>query len=414
MRSRQKIKTTVIIIAAVLVLLFILKEDNPTFIKIIGGDINTIGKNVILTDDNGYLIIGSKATSKKGRAGIYFLWLDEYGEKVKEKYFENKIYKSARDIKKTKDGNFIVVGSMRNEEAKVSNVLLTKIDANGEVLWMKTYGGEKKLSGKSVNQTADGGYVLFCRYTPPGLKHFDFYIIRVDESGNLLWENSFGDVGRDRPQDILETSAGEFIMYGRTSSYGEGMSDFYLVKMDKDGNLLWEKTIGHSYDEYIHLLLEADDGTYIAFGWTESSGAHESDCYLLNIDKSGDVIWEKDLGNSFYDRGFGIDKTSDGGYILLGILHEQEESTLIDDLGYNVERQSRAEVNQNLYLVKVDKDGNKEWSMVYGEDGIEKPYMVKQTPDGGYIVLGKTKSPETKTVNIYLIKTDKDGFVNIW
>jgi hypothetical protein len=222
--------------------------------------------------------------------------------------------------------------------------------------------------------------------TSYGAGWYDVYLIKVDVNGNMQWSKTFGGSGGDEGFSVQQTRDGGYIIVGRTESYGAGGSDVYLIKVDVNGNMQWSKTFGGRGDDWGRSVQQTRDGGYIIVGWTTSYGAGGRDVYLIKVDVNGNMQWSKTFGGSGDDWGFSVQQTRDGGYIIVGV-------TTSYGAGW-----------YDVYLIKVDVNGNMQWSKTFGGSGDDEGFSVQQTSDGGYIIVGYTKSFGAGGADVYLIK----------
>jgi len=260
-----------------------------------------------------------------------------------------------------------------------------------ETDWEKTFGGSSNDYGEVVLPTTDGGYIIAGVTRSYGAGWYDIYLIKTDASGNEEWEETFGGSSNDRAHSIVPTTDGGYIIAGETSSYGAGVYDVYLIKTDASGNKEWEKTFGGSDYDYAYSVVPTTDGGYILAGVTDSYGAGGEDVYLIKTDASGNTEWEKTFGGSGWDNAYSVVPTTDGGYIIAGVT---------DSYGAGWE---------DVYLLKTDALGNKEWEKTFGGSGSDYAHSIVQTTDGGYIIAGETDSYGAGSWDFYLLKTDASG-----
>ena len=210
------------------------------------------------------------------------------------------------------------------------------------------------------------------------------------------WEKNFGGSGDDFGNFVQQTTDGGYIITGETYSYGNGngYSDVYLMKIDGNGVEQWSQTFGGIIDDWGMSIQQTTDGGYIITGYTRSFGNGGDDVYLIKTDDNGVEQWSQTFGGTDYDWGNSIQQTTDGGYIITG----GTTNSIVN--GYN-----------DVYLLKTDVNGVKQWSQTFGGTDDDEGKSVQQTTDGGYIISGKTRSFGNGNSNVYLIKTDGNGNV---
>jgi len=278
------------------------------------------GNDVQKTNDGGYIIVGSNA-SFSGDIG-YEIWLiktDALGDTVWTKIFGGNGHDGGySSVRQTSDGGYIIVATMGNKE-----VWLIKTNANGDTTWIKTFGGNSNDAdyGNSVQQTNDGGFII-CGSTTSyqnsnGL--YDVWLIKTNSSGDTTWTKTYGGIiGHDRGKHVQQTSDGGYIVTGNSNSFGSGGIDIWIVKTNTIGDTLWTKTVGGYLSDDSYSVQETRSGDFILAGKTESFGSGSFDVWVIKIDNFGNNIWTKTIGGNGDDWGESILQTSDGGLIIAG------------------------------------------------------------------------------------------------
>ena len=310
-------------------------------------------------------------------------WERTYGGKHDERDFS---------IQQTKDGGYIVAGATESFGAGGYDFYIIKLDEDGDKVWERTYGGNSEDKAYSIQQTRDGGYIVAGSTGSFGAGANDFYIIKLDKNGNKEWERTYGGKYNDKAYSIQQTKDGGYIVAGETWSFEKGTNDFYILKLDKDGNKVWERTYKGEGYEVAHSIQQTEDGGYIVAGTTSPFGKGvRDDFYIIKLDKNGDKEWERIYGGIGWDIAHSIQQTKDRGYIVAG-------STKSFGVG-----------SSDFYIIKLNEDGSKVWEMTYGGEGYDRAYSIQQTKDRGYIVAGATESFGAGGYDFYIIKLDEDG-----
>ena len=200
-------------------------------------------------------------------------------------------------------------------------------------MWNKTYGGTSIDQAQSVQQTTDGGYIIAGYTLSFGAGTHDFWLIKTDKNGDELWNRTYGGIEWDQAWSVQQTSDGGYIVAGSTSSYGTG-GDSWLIKTDENGNELWNRTYGGTSADKAQSVQQTVDGGYIIAGFAASYCAVSYDFWLIKTNDSGDELWNKTFGGPEYDHAYSVQQTSDGGYIMAG------------------------QSDGDFWLIKTDRDGN--------------------------------------------------------
>jgi hypothetical protein len=297
-------------------------------------------------------------------------------------------YSVAQD---TTDDGYIITGWTASFSSGDWNVYLIKTNSYGDTLWTMAYGGADYDYGRSVVQTDDGGFILAGSTSSFGEGLSDVYLIKTNPYGDTLWTKTFGGVNYDYGYSVAQTDDGGYIITGHTFSFGAGSCDVYLIKTNSYGDTLWTKTFGGVNYDYGYSVAQTDDGGYIITGYTYSFGAGSEDVYLIRTDPTGDTLWTNTFGGTDVDQGYSVAQTDDGEFIVTGQTFSFGASW------------------SDLYLIKTDTAGNMLWQKTFGGTNFDCGYSVKQTKDGGYIIAGQTKSFGAGSSDVYLIKTDENG-----
>ncbi|WP_128755209.1 T9SS C-terminal target domain-containing protein [Aquimarina sediminis] len=304
----------------------------------------------------------------------------------------------------TKGGVVEETFTFNTEEGEVINEEVS-------IAWEKSLGGTSDDEGYVIRQTSDGGYIVagasesFDGDVGGNKGGKDCWIVKLDTSGNLVWEINIGGSDNDTVHDIQQTTDGGYII-GAFSNSGSGdvggnngMRDFWIIKLSASGNLVWETNIGGNKDDILESIIQTSDGGYVAVGFTSSDGfdvSGQSDAWIIKLDESGDFLWETNLGGPQRDLAFSVDETTDQGFIVAG--HRET--------GGN---------KRDIWIAKLNATGSFEWEKTYVGSQNEEAESIEQTSDGGYIIGGYSRSgdgdiEENKgAADALVIKTDVSG-----
>jgi hypothetical protein len=360
-----------------------------TFQKTFGGANYDYGYSVQKTTDGGYIIAGETESFGAGGYDVYLIKTTANGDTLWTKTFGGISDDYVNSVQQTADGGYIIAGTTESFGAGGYNFYLIKTDANGDTLWTKTFDGISDDYGNHVQQTSDGGYVI--AGTTGNYPTTDFFLIKTTANGDTLWSKTYGGTNYDWCNSVKHTADGGYIIVGETENFGAGNLDVYLIKTDANGVILWSKTFGGTSDDYGYSIHQTIDGGYIIAGNTESFGAGGYDFYLIKTTVNGDTLWTKTFGGTYEDFCYSVQQTTDDGYIIAG------------------ETENFGAGNLDIYVIKTDANGVTLWSKTFGGTSDDYGFSVQQTTDGGYIIAGETESFGAGNGDVYLIKTDANG-----
>ena len=311
-----------------------------SFAKTYGGTYEDKASSVQQTSDGGYIVAGYTESFGAGSTDVFLIKTDASGNVIWAKTYGGTDYDWVSSVQQTSDGGYIVAGSTNSFGAGGDDIFLIKTDANGNIIWAKTYRGTYSDYAYSVQQTSDGGYIVAGSTNSFGAGGYDVFLIKTDANGNIIWAKAYGGTSGDQAYSVQQTSDGGYILAGFTYSFGAGSSDIFLIKTDANGNIQWAKTYGGASLDWASFVQQTSDGGYIVAGYTESFGAYWYNIFLIKTDANGNVIWAKAYGGPGYHQHFSAQQTSDGGYIVAGYAY----SSVVG--------------SYEVLLVKTDANGN--------------------------------------------------------
>ncbi|UCF49177.1 MAG: hypothetical protein JSU91_05355 [Thermoplasmatales archaeon] len=366
-------------------------EPKIEWLSTFGGQYFDRGDCVQQTTNGGFIITGSSESFGSGNYDVWMIKTDSNGTEEWNKTYGGLGYDNGLSVQQTTDGGFIIAGGTTSYAVGSRDVWLIKTDADGNEEWNKTYGGTNFDSGESVQQTADGGYVIIGQTSSYGDGMSDAWLIKTDSNGSLDWDKTYGGFHYDYGWSGIQTSDGGYMIVGRTESFGAGHGDFWIIKTDGYGNKIWDETFGTGGFESAHSVQETSDGAYITAGFTNSYGAGWYDIWLIKMSSVGTKVWEKTYGGLGGDTCGSVWQTFDGGFIIAG-------GTYSYGLG-----------NSDFWVIKTDAEGNENWNRTFGGSNYDCAESVKQTTEGGYIVAGRTGSFGAGDSDLWLIKIETEN-----
>jgi hypothetical protein len=344
---------------------------------------------------------------------------------------------NARALEQTSDGGYIIAGNSETSDGDIESnqglkdLLISKINSNGNIEWKKSLGGSYHDGASSIKQTSDGGYIV-AGYTGSnngdiltgnqGLK--DVWILKLNSTGNIEWQKTYGGSANDGANSIIQTNDGGYIITGYTESndgdvvgiHGNNSEDIWILKINSNGIIEWQKCLGSNGIELSSSIEQTTDDGYIVAGVTSginggdvSDNHGQWDAWIVKINSTGVIEWQKCLGGSWHDYSYNIKQTIDGGFIVAGTTTSTDGDAVGNDGG------------SDCWVIKLNLLGNIEWQKSYGGIGNEYINSINQTLDGGYIISGKSDYENGDVVginysmygtsDIWIIKINSSGII---
>lgn len=323
-----------------------------------------------------------------------------------QKTIGGSLYDELRSLRQTSDGGYILGGysasNISGDKIEVSNGLedywVVKLDANGSIEWQNTIGGSGSDRLFDLQQTTDGGYILGGNSnsnisgdkTEPSINGSkDMWVLKLDNQGQIEWQKTIGNGGQEIISSVQQTLDGGYIL-GGTHENAAGNESFLVVKLTATGLVEWQKYIGGSADDWLNSIQQTVDGGYIlgGYSWSGISGDKteaskgEFDFWVVKVSATGEIQWQKTIGGNASDYILSLQQTSDLGYILGGF----SNSNISGDKTEN----SRGSFD--YWVVRLDALGNIQWQKTIGGNNIDIPESIHETTDGGYILGGYSSS----------------------
>jgi len=324
-----------------------------------------------------------------------------------------------RTISATAEGGFLIAGELYGENDTV-NYLITKVDEENLLIWQQAYGGSGHELPAKILTTRDGGSIVvgYSSSADGDVSENkgwdDCWVLKLDTDGSIEWERSFGGLSRDLGNNILTTSDGGYLIAATTKSTdgdvssNHGGTDFWLLKINTTGDIQWEKTYGGSEDETFSDLEQLNDTTFLLFGSSRSAdgdvGANHGgkDYWLVKIDTTGTLFWEKNYGGSESDNGAAIDLKNDGGFVLGGS-SKSTDGDVTKNFGLD-----------DFWVLSCNANGSIQWQRSYGGSNNDVLKELKAM-DGGILLTGYSYSWDVDVQDnhgksdMWVVKTYSNG-----
>ncbi|MEP7127218.1 MAG: T9SS type A sorting domain-containing protein [Chitinophagales bacterium] len=340
--------------------------QNPYFIHYFGTPLFNEQARAIqqLPDGSIYLAGYSNASGNVNPAVIKLnvggdsLWMKTYGDSTfSEAFFMNR--SGATDL--------VLVGEQTGNLTG-TDVMIIKIDSAGNVLWKSVIATAKNESGKYIEQTQDGGFIL-CGFQSDDFGFNDIFLAKLDATGALSWTKKFGGIENDYANQVHEQSDGSLILTADTRSKGAGGYDVEVLKLSPAGDMIWDYTYGDEFENGCQGICLAANGDLISYGETEIAPFSPFDFFIQRIDQDGTSLWKKVFGGSGSDAAFSIVEDDGGNLILTGYSNSNNVDEPID-----------------IAIAKTDATGNLLWINNYGTSGIDIGYGIIKAENGFLIV----------------------------
>jgi len=312
-----------------------------------------------------FLLIGSLvATPRPVKADENALnkstyWIKTYGGSGDER---------ATAIAVAPNGDIIVAGYTDSFGAGKDDVWVLRLDSEGKVKWQRTYGGSDYDMAYAVAIAENGDIIVAGTTRSFGVGRYDFWILRLDPDGNIKWQKTYGGSDEDAAYAVAIAPNGDIIVAGYTESFGAGGEDVWVLRLDEKGNVKWQKTYGGNNDDRAYAIAIAENGDIIVAGYTNSFWVRNTDVWVLRLDENGTILWQKTYGSWCTEGARGVTIASNGDVIVAGYIGES---------------------GSDVWILRLDENGSMKWQKIYGRrDYLEGASAVAIAPNGDIIVAG--------------------------
>ncbi|MDI1257049.1 MAG: T9SS type A sorting domain-containing protein [Flavobacterium sp.] len=395
--------------------------------------------DAIATPDYGFILAGSSLSKKTGKKTEdnrgqldYWIWkMDEKGDLDWQKSFGGSGSDMLQSITLTTDGGFLLGGvsssnkdfDKKEDSRGQDDFWIIKLNAKGNEEWQKTIGGEGQEKLQSVIKDKDGGYILAGssasdisgEKTTHSFGNLDYWVIKLDSKGSIVWQKTYGGLFIDELRSIQSTMDGGYIIGGYSNSVISGNKtddtlgdgDYWLLKINGTGDIEWQKTIGGSKDDQLAAIYQTYDKNYIVGGNSNSgsgkskSKSNESgtDFWVLKLDERGEILWQENYNFGKVDVLTSLVENEDHTFLIGGFAQGEIVKNSKSNKKNMSEPDKKKSGTDDFVALKISAIGEELWSKTVGSDGEDILQKAIETRDGSYILAGTSKGIVSKDKN---------------
>jgi hypothetical protein len=378
--------------STIIILFFALQSNGQiTWEKLFSGTSTDVFRSVREVPGGGYVAAGYTSNFNANDTDAFVVRMDQDGDTMWTYQFNGPMSKKDLFYKiiPTLDGGFALCGYTSSISGFDDDLLYVKLNSSGQQQWVKYYGGTGKERGQDIVQTSDGNFTIVGYTTTPPAQYYDAFMLRADSNGDTLWTKLYGSSNYDDANAVRVLSDGGYILGGQSDNPGNGFDQF-LIRTDASGNVIWTNKLGTLGTDNVESIVLVADG-FILGGSSSSVAGGDDDGYLVKTDTAGIQMWAKMYGDTAPDDIHRVESTTDGGFIMSGTTS------------------SYGDENPNIWMVKTNSTGDTLWNKTFGRHNHDHGYSGQQTSDGGYIVVGHTGSFGYNYEESYIAKLDGSG-----
>lgn len=374
--------------------------------KSFGGSYRDQSYSVSHTFDGGYIVAGYEASKDSvwmadnhGYADFWLLKLNSHGDTLWKKCYGTSYDDFASSVKQTADSGYIVAGTTYSDKGDIQgDFLVVKTDKKGEVVWQKIYGKPADEGAGDIIELPGKGYLLagYSAVNKTSHGYYDYRVIRLDTAGEVLWDSSYGGLAEDRARSIKQTYDGGFIIAGFSFSIAGGdvtgnygLGDYWIVKADSAGVIQWQKNFGGTDQDVANDIQVTPDSGYIVAGYTASNNGDitlnhgQLDYWIIKLDRNGNKQWQKTYGGSGNDMANSIKVIPGGGGYIVAGSSDSNDGDVSGNKG-----------GTDYWVIKINMNGSLAWQKCYGGSDEDFAACIDKGTDDAYIVTGWSKSSD--------------------
>ncbi len=365
-------------------------SDNILWQKTYGGDEEDVIRDLIITNDDYLVTVGSSSSGGDAWKSIWIMKLDSQGNNISNIFEGEKNYNLANSIVFTEDGNFIAAGESNwlhctscNEQGKA---WIAKINTDLHIIWEKYLGDDENNSIEQILSINSQGFTVSGLTNSSETSEFNAWFAFLDWKGNYFWSKEYNNLFQDKATCILYLEEKGFLVAGHSQSKTMNKNDAWILKLTMDGNIEWEKHFIGSGINVINKIISSVDSGILAVGYTTSKGVGWQDAWVIQLDKDGNLEWEKTFGGDKKDIIVSAIKTDKNKYLLAG----------------NTSSGSKGKIS-NAWVIQLDKDGNLEWEKTFGGDKQIITTGIINKGDESIFLFGKIQVSDKEEFNGWIM-----------
>ena len=365
-------------------------SDNILWQKTYGGNDEDVIYDLIITNDDYLVTVGSSSSLGDAWQSIWVMKLDSQGNNISNIFEGEKNYNLANSIILTDDGNFLIGGEKNwlhcpscNEQGRA---WIAKINPDLHIIWEKYLGDVKNNSIEHVLSINSQGFVVSGLTNSSKTSEFNAWFVFLDWEGNYLWSKEYNNLFQDKATCILYLEEKGFLVAGHSQSRTINKNDAWILKLTMDGNIKWEKHFIGSGINVINKIIPSADRGILAVGYTTSKGVGWQDAWVIQLDKDGNLEWEKTFGGDKKDIIVSAIKTDKNKYLLAGSTSSGSKGKI-----------------SNAWVIQLDKDGNLEWEKTFGGDKQIITTGIINKGDESIFLFGKIQVSDKEEFNGWIM-----------
>lgn len=358
------------------------------------------GLSLLINTSGNFVIAGTKFQGLNHQQFCAYE-INVFGDTVRLSHYGTDSLDQANQIIQTLDGGYFLAGYTSGLFSNYRNIYLVRTTSSGDTIWSRSIGGQGEESANGAVQLSSGEFLICGRTNRNSHGLFDLLLVKVDADGDTLWTKVIGGSGNEEANSIQQTSDDGLIIAGYTESYPAGSKNCYLVKTDLDGDTLWTRSYGGPEDDYLLAVKQTSDGGYVMTGVTQSIGVSTENMYVIRTNSFGDTLWTRSYGQiGRWSWGHDIIETADGGFAITGLIRTASPNGGSDVYLVKVDGSGTVEWEHEFKI----EPSNTAYTSSEG-------FALIQTADGGFAIAGRWFNGGT--YEVLLIKTDSYGMVGL-